>query len=1341
MMPVRSRLAWFWAGTLLFCPAGKAFAQASLWNGYQGSSSVSLNFIPSGTADPHLHYLGVSLSSGAPLSSISLAQGNEWTVDTGSTGVVITSDYLYSNYGIKASSLSQTNTASITYTSSGLTYSGFYATLNIGLYSATSGSAGVLAATAAVPVIVATTVSSGGQSFNFCTNGTQCTPNSASLEQFGIGFGRNTGSSDVNPLLNLTSVSSGDLQTMAPGYVVSRQGIQLGLTAADLEQTSFSGLLPSASTTPTSLSGAYARAATATDWQTPPATITIQNAKNTAANGTFYGSLLVDTGIANMELSTGGTYWNPTYDATAPSNSTSIAVYLPGTASAASGQPASYSLIYQGTCAAGLSNCPPYNAASSGLSPVYPVNSTNAPESGIAFVTSTATTTAYPFINTGTEFLNYFNIVYDPVSGFFGYQVAADASQTANDPTLNESIALQGATTIPGGTTVSLPTFLFAEFVQGYQGAYGAQTVVQLSSPGTVTMAGPISSAIVCGTGGLNCAATALEVAGGRFLFTADNTYLGATTVDTGATLALKGAGSIAASASLMVNGTFDISGASASATITRLTGMGTVDLGAQNLTVSSALGSFGGVITDGGLSGGAGGALTIAAGSQTLTGANTYTGATTIAPGARLLLAGTGSIASSARVSANGTLDISGISGGSATIASLAGSGAVNLGSQTLILNHAQDSFMGTIAGTGGVAVTGGAETLTGPNTYSGGTLVTGGATLAVNADSALGAQDGPLILNHGRLMALGTLASSRAVMTGDGGGTIDANGYEVSLNGLVAGSGTVTLSNGTTSINGLLLASNLVVSNGATLHGIGTIAAPTTVQGTLAPGNSPGTVTFTAPVTLAPNATTAIDIDGTGTATGAGNYSRVILAGSGNSFTAAGTLTPVLRGMTGAATNSFTPSLGQSFEVVQAAGGVVGSYGSLTQPTNALPAGTRFDALYGSNALDLVVTPGAYGDLAAAGLAETPSEAAVGAAVDAIRPAAGLRVTPAQASLFDTLYQLPTGMIAPALNELSPSIYADALVTTRSAWYMAAHAVDEQLAARRGLTQDSAANTAAGPHGSTIWMSALAGYNSTNSAGDLSGFTSGLGGAAAGIDAPVGQSGRIGVAVGTVDGQTWAQGGGEATGTTAQLLAYGQWQSGPFFAAIQCGGLYQQENVTRSQPIFGTATRGNTNGTAGGGGLRVGMQARSGPWLLEPSLDFGGFRFQQATFTESGGGSLAQTIGGQSMASAQSVLGASLQRIMPFSPNVSVVAKGSLGWAHEFASTTGDIWASFSPSGAGSYGVESAPIGKDSALLGLMADIKVKSWPVALFASYGGAINGSSAAQSLSGGVRFVW
>ena len=237
-------------------------------------------------------------------------------------------------------------------------------------------------------------------------------------------------------------------------------------------------------------------------------------------------------------------------------------------------------------------------------------------------------------------------------------------------------------------------------------------------------------------------------------------------------------------------------------------------------------------------------------------------------------------------------------------------------------------------------------------------------------------------------------------------------------------------------------------------------------------------------------------------------------------------------------------TPALGSAWPILTAAGGISGSFGSLTEPASGLAAGTRFDTLYGGNAISLVVTPSFYGNLAAAGVAESRSESGVGGALDAIRPAPGVAMDAAHAALFDPLYTLPAGRIAAGLDELAPSIYADAMITARNSWYLMANAVSGQLAARRGLAADHAANSAPGPNGSTIWVSGLGGYDSIGAGGGSPGFTAGLGGTAAGIDMPVAGTARVGVAVGTVEGQTWSQAGGNATSSTAQFVAYGQWQ-----------------------------------------------------------------------------------------------------------------------------------------------------------------------------------------------------
>ena len=81
------------------------------------------------------------------------------------------------------------------------------------------------------------------------------------------------------------------------------------------------------------------------------------------------------------------------------------------------------------------------------------------------------------------------------------------------------------------------------------------------------------------------------------------------------------------------------------------------------------------------------------------LSGANAYTGATTIGAGTELVLSTTGSIADSSGVTANGDFDITSHTG-NVSIKNLAGgTGSVTLGSNTLILTAASsDAFAGAI-------------------------------------------------------------------------------------------------------------------------------------------------------------------------------------------------------------------------------------------------------------------------------------------------------------------------------------------------------------------------------------------------------------------------------------------------------------------------------------------------------------------------------------------------------------------------------------------------------------------------------------------------------------------
>ena len=370
----------------------------------------------------------------------------------------------------------------------------------------------------------------------------------------------------------------------------------------------------------------------------------------------------------------------------------------------------------------------------------------------------------------------------------------------------------------------------------------------------------------------------------GGITLSASDGYNGSTTINTGAVLLLSGSGSIASSASVTNNGTLNISGTTSGTTINALTGSGTVLLGAQPLTVNngaSVVSIFSGTI------GGTGGALALSgAGTETLQGVNTYTGATSIGNTSTLALYGSGSIAASSGVADLNVFDISGVNvgGNTASIASLSSTGAhsgtVNLGGNTLVLTNASGNFHGAINGAGGLTVNGGTgETLSGANTYSGLTTIGLSGTLSFAAGgssvNSTVIDNGALSLNGQTFVSL-TVANTAAAIgigvstitlsnasgtiggqlgVGAAGSLVIQSGAEtIAKGGSFYDTGGITLGTNTPSSAEMVLdgisRSSITVLDGSQLSGTGSIAATGTVRapvphnldnsGTVAPGDA---------------------------------------------------------------------------------------------------------------------------------------------------------------------------------------------------------------------------------------------------------------------------------------------------------------------------------------------------------------------------------------------------------------------------------------------------------------------------------------------------------------------
>ncbi len=355
--------------------------------------------------------------------------------------------------------------------------------------------------------------------------------------------------------------------------------------------------------------------------------------------------------------------------------------------------------------------------------------------------------------------------------------VASSSTLTINGVTSsgNSVLAGNGGSGTGGGTNGSAGQALGSGF-------FLASTLTVGGDAGSTTTL----SDSLAGTGGL--AINSL----GTVALSGTNSYSGGTSVNSGTVSASNdlsfGSGAVTFAGGGLSLGA-DVSLANALALTATST---TFNTNAHN-------GTFSGVIS------GTGALAKSGEGTLTLSGANTYSGGTTISTGTLKLGANNSFVSGSALTLSGGAFDLNNYNASVGAFSGASGSN-IALGSGTLTFT-ATASHAGTISGTGTVAFSGtSTKTLSGANTYSGNSNV---ASSAVTISNSAAFGTSTLNLASGAKITAGTNNLSLAnnvVLAAGGEAGFNTSSYDMTVSGIVSGDGMLTKSgSGKLSLSGV--------------------------------------------------------------------------------------------------------------------------------------------------------------------------------------------------------------------------------------------------------------------------------------------------------------------------------------------------------------------------------------------------------------------------------------------------------------------------------------------------------------------------------------------------------
>ncbi|MPZ38779.1 MAG: autotransporter outer membrane beta-barrel domain-containing protein [Rhizobiales bacterium] len=521
-------------------------------------------------------------------------------------------------------------------------------------------------------------------------------------------------------------------------------------------------------------------------------------------------------------------------------------------------------------------------------------------------------------------------------------------------------------------------------------------------------------------------------------------------------------------------------------------------------------------------------------------------------------------------------------------------------------------------------------------------------------------------------------------------------------------------TINAGTLAVNGAIASSTVTINNGGMLAGNGTVGGiMANAGGTVSPGNSIGTLTVAGNVTFQPGSVYQVEINpqvqndllhATGTATLNGGTVSVIKAGG-------------------------TYTAGTRYTILTADAGVTGVFSGLTQNLPLIDLMLSYNP--NNVFLDVARNAVAFCDLAA-----TRNQCST---------AHGAESLGAGSPVFDAIASLPNAASAQAaFDSLSGEIHASAksvmledsrfireAVTDRVRQAFTAVGAPAAWAAGQALQENRATGIA-------FWTRGFGSWGHINGDGNAARIDRDIGGFFTGVDMPVAETWRLGLAAGYSNSSfDVIQRSSSGTSDNYHFALYGGTQWGALGLRLGAAYTWHTIDTHRSIAFPGFADRTNADYDARTAQMfgELGYSVMLGAAALEPFGSLAHVNLGTDGVNERGGPAALSGFSGDEDVT-YTTLGLHMATSIPFPGITTATARGTLGWRHAFGDVMPTSILAFS--GGNPFTIAGVPIARDALVAEAGLDVNFAA-NMTLGVSYSGQIADDAQEHGVRG--NFTW